>query len=185
MENFLWQKTLLDMFKNFDRHIVVADNKFNSLIAKSMYCHAQGLYDELFSTMARKNNCLTAKQLVSKGLQLLTDSGKNILYYYYIDKIPFKVIAQRECINLRQIFRNFDKEIASFAYHLSKLGYSGEIIQKEFGTDSIFVASFEKIAKKTNNKCISNVLLPHGYCDDDIKQTYHARVTTAKFNDMH
>lgn len=184
MENFLWQKTLLDMYNNFDRFIMIADNKFDRIVSKSLYCHGASLYEELMCLMARKNNCKIAKQLVEEALRLLTKQGNKILHYYYIDNLPFKTIAQMECINIRQIFRNFDKEIANFAYNLSKLGYSSDIIQKEFGTDSIFNSVYKKLDKKVNGKCAQTVLLPAEYCDDIVKTEFEIDYTSEVYQDV-
>ena len=65
MENFLWQKTLLDMYNSFDRNVIMSDNKFNRLVAKSMYNNnTYLLYSEMVSSMTRKNNCMLAKAIV-------------------------------------------------------------------------------------------------------------------------
>ena len=123
MENFLWQKTLLDMYHSFDRNVIMSDNKFNRLVAKSMYNNnTYLLYSEMVSSMTRKNNCMLAKAIVDNALEKLRKTNNNILDFYYRLKLSFKEIAEKEQINIRQVFRNFDKELATFAYYLTEQG---------------------------------------------------------------
>lgn len=133
MENFLWQKTLLDMYNSFDRNVIMSDNKFNRLVAKSMYNNnTYLLYSEMVSSMTRKNNCMLAKAIVDNALEKLRKTNNNILDFYYRLKLSFKEIAEKEQINIRQVFRNFDKELATFAYYLTEQGYDSTAIMKEF-----------------------------------------------------
>lgn len=178
MENYLWQKTLLDMYNMFDRVVIISDNKFDRLVANSLHNHATNtMFDEMVTLMARKNNCLLAKEIVDKALKFLMDDGKSILHNYYKKKISFKNIAEKEQINIRQIFRNFDKELASFAYYLSKIGYSTEVIQKEFGKDNIFAATYDKLLKRACGRGQMIVELPFVYNDDIAKSP-----VTTKYN---
>ena len=131
----------------------------------------------MITLMTRKNNCLLAKEIVDKALKFLTDAGKSILHNYYKKKISFKNIAEKEQINIRQIFRNFDKELASFAYYLSKIGYSTEVIQKEFGKDNIFAATYDKLHKRACGRGQIIVELPFVYNDDIAKSP-----VTTKYN---
>ena len=117
MENFLWQKTLLDLYHTFDRIVIIMDNKFNRLVTNSLYNNNNTLlYGEMLNFMARKNNCITAKLIVDEALKILINSNNNILNLYYKEKLTFRDIAQKEGVNIRQIFRNYDKEIAKFSY---------------------------------------------------------------------
>ena len=48
-------------------------------------------------------------------------------YLSYCPQMSFKDIAKKEQINIRQIFRNFDKELSKFAYYLSQDGYDSSV----------------------------------------------------------
>lgn len=167
MENYLWQKTLLNMYHIYDRSIMVSDNKFDRVVTSSLYNHnTDFVMEELMCLVTRKNNCLTAKSIVDRGLKYLSDSGQNILCSYYKDKLPFKKIADNEKINIRQVFRNFDKELARFVYFLSKNGYDSGRIEKEFASDSLFFLNYEKLFKKINSKNQISIQLHYSYNDD-------------------
>ena len=93
MENYLWQKTLLDMYNMFDRVVIISENKFDRLVANSLHNHAtNSMFDEMITLMTRKNNCLLAKEIVDKALKFLTDAGKSILHNYYKNKISYIMI---------------------------------------------------------------------------------------------
>lgn len=182
MENYLWQKTLLDMYNTFDRAIMVSNNKFERLVASSLYNHSTSLmFEEMILLMARKNNCLLAKEIVNKGLNFLTANGKKILYCYYKNKISFKKIAEQEQINIRQVFRNYDKELSSFAHYLSIIGYSAEVIQKEFGEDSIFVSTYERLRKKASTKGQMSIQLPSVYRDESSKNSVQSSYSMTNY----
>lgn len=186
MENYLWQKTLLDMYHVFDRAVIIADNKFDKLVSSSIInCNTNSLFDELMGLMARKNNCLLAKELVDNTLKYLNENNKNILCDYYKYKMPFKSIAQKEQINIRQVFRNFDKELASFAFILSKQGYSNEELERCFGGDNLFAQAYEKLALKTSNKPQIFVQLPNIYNDDIKKNDCESIVSNDSFLGTH
>lgn len=173
MENYLWQKTLLDLYQHFGRVVMVSDNKFNRVVASSLFNHnTAAVFDELLILMKRKNNCLLAKELVDKAFEYLADNDKNILCDYYKHKMPFKRIAEKERINIRQVFRNYDKELSNFAYFLSGLGYNSEVIEQEFGNDNLFTQSFDRIYKKAFNKTQVSIMLPQVY-NDDIKKSHY------------
>lgn len=178
MENYLWQKTLLDLYHQFGRAVMIADNKFDRIVTQSLFNHNTNmLVDDLFCVMARKNNCLTAKVLVDQAFKYLISNNKNILCDYHKNKMSFKNIAQKENINIRQVFRNYDKELAAFAGFLTQCGYSTEVIQLEFGSDSLFSNAFEKIAQKANNRTQVCLQLPYTYCDDNKKGEYGGNFT--------
>ncbi len=168
MENFLWQKTLLDMYHSFDRNVIMSDNKFNRLVAKSMYNNnTYLLYSEMVSSMTRKNNCMLAKCIVDNALEKLRKTNNNILDFYYRLKLSFKEIAEKEQINIRQVFRNFDKELAKFAFYLTEQGYDSAAIMKEFGMDSLFLSNYNRLQIKVNNKAKFSIQMAENYVDED------------------
>ncbi len=170
MENFLWQKTLLDMYHTFDRIVIILDNKFNRLVSNSLHNNnTTFLYDEMLTFMARKNNCLTAKSIVCNALDKLSATNQNILKFYYKDKMSFKDIAKKEQINIRQIFRNFDKELSKFAYYLSQDGYDSSVIEKEFGSDNLFANNYQRLEKKVNDKAKTTIKFTELYVDNKNK----------------
>lgn len=171
MENYLWQKTLLDMYHTFDRVVMMMDNKFDRLVSNSLHSNNTNfIYDEMLEIMSRKNNCLTAKLIVDEALDRLCNKKSNILSYYYRNKMSFRSIAELEKINIRQVFRNYEKEIANFTYYLSKSGYSTPIIEEEFGKDNMFKATFNKLNNKLNNKGKMSMQLQISYSDEDNKK---------------
>ena len=168
MENFLWQKSLLDMYHSFDRNVIMSDNKFNRLVAKSMYNNnTYLLYSEMVSSMTRKNNCMLAKAIVDNALEKLRKTNNNILDFYYRLKLSFKEIAEKEQINIRQVFRNFDKELATFAYYLTEQGYDSTAIMKEFSKDNLFLSNYTRLEIKVNNKAKFSIQMAENYVDED------------------
>lgn len=167
MENYLWQKTLLDTYHSFDRGVMLSDNKIDRLVVASLRRNDTLLLcDEMLSIMARKNNCLLAKSLVDSALEALGATGDDVLHCYYRCKMSFKDIAEKKGINIRQVFRNYDKELAKFAYSLSKMGYDSTILGEEFGCDGLFVTAYNRLQKKASDKMRVNIQLTDTYVDD-------------------
>lgn len=178
MENYLWQKTLLELYQNFSREVIVADNKFKRLVSASLYNHnTESTIDDLWCLMTRRNNCLTAKRLVEDAFKFLNSKGKYILCLYHKNNMSFKDIAEKKKINIRQVFRHYDKEIASFANFLTKRGFSSDVIKKQFDKDILFSNTFDKIERKANNKVQVSVKLPYSYNDDIAKNDYSSNTT--------
>ena len=170
MENFLWQKTLLDLYHTFDRIVIIMDNKFNRLVTNSLYNNNNTLlYGEMLNFMARKNNCITAKLIVDEALKILINSNNNILNLYYKEKLTFRDIAKKEGVNLRKIFRNYDNEIAKFSYLLSKKGYDSKIIKQEFEGDNLFMSAYYKLKAKAEGKTRLTFHIPEVYVDENNK----------------
>ena len=83
--------------------------------------------------------------------------------------MSFKDIAKKEQIIIRQIFRNFDKELSKFAYYLSQDGYDSSVIEKEFGSDNLFANNYQRLEKKVNDKAKTTIKFTELYVDNKNK----------------
>lgn len=166
MEKYLWQKTLLELYHTFDSSAILMDQKFEKLLKKSFgNNNCQYFFDEVFYLMKSKNNCLLAKEIVDFALNAMCKEKKFILNYYFKKKYSFKKIANIEQINIRQVFRNFDKELAMFAFYLSKQGFDTDRIESEFKSDFKFFDTYKKLLHKSSKNIYYSVKLPMQYVD--------------------
>lgn len=172
MENYLWQKALLNLYPRLHAISIATDKEFDRKVAGSCSrFNSEYLFDEIFDLLIKKNNCKLAKAIMDKAFKKLEEENKKVLLLRYADNLSFKDIAKRENVNIRQVFRNFNKELAYFSFLMSKDGFDSLMIEKEFQNDTLFYSAYIKELEKFNNKSESFFKTHLHYNDGRAKST--------------
>lgn len=177
MEKYLWQKALLNLYHRLEGMKASKDREIDRMaIGASPKHNLQTLFDDMFDVMKKRNNCALAKEIVDKAFDKLMKEDKNILISRYSNNLSFKEIAVKHCINLRQVFRNYNKELAYFSFLLSQDGYSAKELEAEFKDDALFFAAYRKELERASAKNESFVKIPLHYEDGKTKDKMSTRV---------
>lgn len=162
MENYLWCKTLLEAYKDLKPEIKAQDRKLDKLVGKSFLDRGDTLVclEDMRKVILHKKNCQIAKQLVEKVV-LRGEFEKSVLYWRYFVGQQFSDVAATLNKQIRQVFRQRDKELASFAKVLSGMGYDEDRLEKEFGEDLYFEKMYKKVAIKCSNVSKKNLVITH------------------------
>lgn len=161
MENYLWCKTLLEAYKDLKREILAQDRKMDKLIGKS-FLGGDTLVtlEEMRKVVLHKKNCQIAKEIIEKVI-LQGEFEKSVLYWRYVAGQQYSDVASIINKQMRQVFRQKDKELVLFAKTLSGMGYDEDGLEKEFGEDAYFVKIHKKVAIKSSNVSKKNLVITH------------------------
>lgn len=168
MKNNLWQKTILELYVDYDSKIRGYDSKIDKLVRRGfdVKLSTLDLVENMRLLILYKKNVQYAKIIVNNVFSKV-DVKKSIVYQRYYLGLKFVDIAKKMKLQLRTVFRHFDKEMNTINFIMNSLGYDNDTLEKEFSFDSFFMNAYNRILAKQdkvlsqNQKVNLNVLITH------------------------
>ena len=157
MKNNLWQKTILELYVDYDSKIRGYDAKIDKLVRRGfdVKLSTLDLVENMRLLILYKKNVQYAKIIVNEVFSKV-DVKKSIVYQRYYLGLKFVDIAKKMKLQLRTVFRHFDKEMNTICFIMNSLGYDNDTLEKEFSFDSFFMNAYNRISAKQDKVSYQN-----------------------------
>ncbi|MCL2755754.1 MAG: hypothetical protein FWE45_01745 [Firmicutes bacterium] len=119
-------RTLLAIWPQIDRRIkhnerlvhLTAQHSFSSDVS------AENIVDKIIERIYQKERLQIIKNKIEKLVEMLGEHHKQVIRFYFWDKIPAIEIASKNNVSVRTIFRKLKSGIDELACSLDKAGFN-------------------------------------------------------------
>ncbi len=163
---FVWNKTLLSVYRYIDTVIKAIDNlvlkqALNSGFYYSAYFNSTfNCVNKIIDLTARKQRLLGTKILLDDALNKLSNDDVRLLMLIYVDMVKSSDIAKNFNISIRTFFRKKRLAINKLANILKALGFNSPKLKEHLQGEGWLINLF--------NKNLENFNLENGADNSDV-----------------
>lgn len=136
----LWARIILQSYKNVDRIVesldrtidCVAMQGFNS---RTGYATTEQVIEKIIDLTYRKQGLINFKVIAREVMKCMKKDYIKLLNLKFNKNRKFHEIASEMNISLRTVFRYYDKALHQFSCMLKLLGYTDEMLEKEYSSE--------------------------------------------------
>lgn len=161
IENELWGKTLLSLYRHFGVMANSIDNLVRRIGINSAFRHT--IYDstivdsnKILELTERKIKIINLKVIVEDILSDLNMKDLKILTLCYVDGVEYKKIIKLLNINQRTFFRRKEIAIARFSNKLAEMGYDADKLDKYLHNENWIKNTYYQIVNSTASRLVSD-----------------------------
>ncbi len=162
LENELWGKTLLSLYRHLETMANSIDNLIKRIGINSAFNHTvynSTILDanKIIELTERKIKIINLKVLTEKALNGLSEKHLKILMLYYVDGLNYKKIQEVLNITQRTFFRRKEIAIAHFSNKLCEQGFDSKklfnYLKNENWVRNTYFQIINSTANYYNNSC--------------------------------
>ena len=161
IDNELWGKTLLSLYRHFGVMANSIDNLVRRIGINSAFRHT--IYDstivdsnKILELTERKIKIINLKVIVEDILSDLNMKDLKILNLCYVDGVEYKKIIKLLNINQRTFFRRKEIAIARFSNKLAEMGYDADKLEKYLHNENWIKNTYYQIVNSTASRLVSD-----------------------------
>ena len=161
IDNELWGKTLLSLYRHFGVMANSIDNLVRRIGINSAFRHT--IYDstivdsnKILELTERKIKIINLKVIVEDILSDLNMKDLKILTLCYVDGVEYKKIIKLLNINQRTFFRRKEIAIARFSNKLAEMGYDTDKLEKYLHNENWIKNTYYQIVNSTASRLVSD-----------------------------
>ena len=161
IDNELWGKTLLSLYRHFGVMANSIDNLVRRIGINSAFRHT--IYDstivdsnKILELTERKIKIINLKVIVEDILADLNMKDLKILTLCYVDGVEYKKIIKLLNINQRTFFRRKEIAIARFSNKLAEMGYDADKLEKYLHNENWIKNTYYQIVNSTASRLVSD-----------------------------
>ncbi len=106
------------------------------------------LFEKMIDLNYRKTGIINLKVLLEQALRRIPAEIADVLNAKFILKIDTAMIAEREKVSTRTVFRRIDKGIQSLYRVFCSLGFDGETLEREYKNEPLLLKEKARVMKK-------------------------------------
>ncbi len=155
MQNHIWGKTLLSIYRYLDRVADAIDSliekqavQTSSMLGNDALTHnTLSLANKIIDLSERKVKLINIKLLTEKALSVIDEKGAKILIMKYFDNASVDEIMSSFSLSRRTYFRRIAEMEAAFEFGCSRFGFPMERLDDYLSTETWIInlkRSFEK-----------------------------------------
>lgn len=161
MENELWGKTLLMLYRHLETMAKSIDNLvcrigINSAFNHSVYNSTIKDSNKIIELTERKIKIINLKVIIQKALKKLKDKELKLIALYYVDGVSYKKVQELLNITQRTFFRRKELAIAHFSDELANLGYDAEKLKDYLKNENWIKNTYFQVVNSSANFFLKN-----------------------------
>ena len=155
-ENLVWSKTLLSVYRYLERLCgaidkIVRKTAFSGANVNSQTFYFSNVYtisQRIIDLSDRKVTLINLKLLIEDALKKMNSEDAKILIERYLDGTKRRVLAEKQGVSIRTVFRQIEKAEISFNKNLLCMGYSPTRLEKMLCNETWIKSVYDRISKK-------------------------------------
>ncbi len=160
MQNHVWGKTLLSVYRYLERIADAIDNiiekkavQTSSMLGSDALTHnTLALANKIIDLSERKVKLINIKLLIEKALSSMDEKGAKILILKYFDNLPCEEILKTLNLSRRTYFRRIGEMEGAFEAQCAMFGFPMERLDSYLASESWIVSVKEKFLKSNKDE---------------------------------
>ena len=143
MEQFIWAKTILEVYKHLERATYIIDGTVDK-ISLMPELTINDLSAKLINLTERKVNLINLKLIVEQLLSKCSPKHIRVLSLKYIQGLSASEIAEVMKVNSRTIFRLTNSALQEFVTNMKRSGFTANYLFKHLKKEKWILSQFAK-----------------------------------------
>ena len=151
MEQTIWARTILELYRYIDKAIVLLDSAVEKLSLRADLS-ATDITNRLLNLTERKISLINLKLIVEKVLASCNTKNLRVLSLKYIQGLKIDEIAEHMNTCRRTVFRLLNGAIDQFVSNMLNLGFCSNYLYKHLKTEKWILSQYGKEYLKIQQK---------------------------------
>ena len=158
-----WSNTLIVAYSHLPKIVKIIDSRVENRVNSGFQSvHLQRgvtneqLYGDILQLIGEKHKMYNLYHIVNDGLDEIKDNCRLLIELRYFRKKTWNEISQTHGIPMRTLHRRIDEALTRFQKAISKMGYTEEFLEKEYGSMKYMEILHESIDKEKFSPSFDN-----------------------------
>ena len=151
MEQIIWAKTILEVYRYIDKSIMLLDKAVEKLSVRPELT-ATDVTNRLLNLIERKVNLINLKLIVEKVLASLNTKHLRVLSLRYIQCLKSEELAEHLNKSRRTVFRLLNDAMEEFVKNMLNFGFCSNYLYKNLKTEKWILMQYGKECLKLQLK---------------------------------
>ena len=161
-KDLVWSKTLLTSYRYLERISEAVDKIVKRTAMSGAHVTMQNYYysnvfsisEKIINLSERKVTLINLKLLIEDILKSMNASDARILIARHIDGTKRRVLAEKQGVSIRTVFRQIEKAEKAFNKHLLYKGYDDEKLKNWLASEKWILGIYDRLAKTDEEEIV-------------------------------
>lgn len=155
----IWTRTILECYNRFPRMTRSLEKAGEALVRAglggghfALGYTTEELFEKMIDLNYRKTGIINLKVLLEQSLRRISPALANVLKAKFILKLDTSIIAEKENVSTRTVFRRTQRGLLSLYEVFVSLGFDDETLDREYKNEPLLLKEKARVMKKVERE---------------------------------